>query len=393
MFVLYGVPFGVGSGKDEQEASSAKETSVPQKKRKKRKIRESPHADSGTTDGNSEEGIAETSGSVILNPGKMPDNKKMKKKKKLLVNETNEIRNAVSDTGDKHSVSAQSSQTDTEQSKKIQSEKMNPKVQNVLGKLECQNGPANAKKAEDVNTSLTPLIPKVGKKKQKAGSALVNGENFSQQTDLKCNKEGTLSRDVDSESEPSRKVKLKKKTKLVALEGIEVSNQKAATLKKKRKVKEVLNSVEANGILETACKKSKKEVCKSLCFFSPLPFALFTNFQAIFYIWPAVTKRTSFPKILSPQLHSYTFSHYNIRACASNPCERIHVTETCLVRVWSSLCCWLELFVSFLISPLSSLLICTGSLNKHVCNLGISWQKDGNAKMEHYSSSNTVSLD
>lgn len=248
-----------GSGKDEQEASSAKETSVPQKKRKKRKIRESPHADSGTTDGNSEEGIAETSGSVILNPGKMPDNKKMKKKKKLLLNETNEIRNAVSDTGDKHSVSAQSSQTDTEQSKKIQSEKMNPKVQNVLGKLECQNGPANAKKAEDVNTSLTPLIPKVGKKKQKAGSALVNGENFSQQTDLKCNKEGPLSRDVDSESEPSRKVKLKKKTKLVALEGIEVSNQKAATLKKKRKVKEVLNSVEANGILETACKKSKKE--------------------------------------------------------------------------------------------------------------------------------------
>nr|CAH65053.1 hypothetical protein RCJMB04_2g2 [Gallus gallus] len=248
-----------GSGKDEQEASSAKETSVSQKKRKKRKIRESPHADSGTTDGNSEEGIAETSGSVILNPGKMPDNKKMKKKKKLLVNETNEIRNAVSDTGDKHSVSAQSSQTDTEQSKKIQSEKMNPKVQNVLGKLECQNGPANAKKAEDVNTSLTPLIPKVGKKKQKAGSALVNGENFSQQTDLKCNKEGPLSRDVDSESEPSRKVKLKKKTKLVALEGIEVSNQKAATLKKKRKVKEVLNSVEANGILETACKKSKKE--------------------------------------------------------------------------------------------------------------------------------------
>lgn len=248
-----------GSGKDEQEASSAKETSVPQKKRKKRKIRESPHADSGTTDGNSEEGIAETSGSVILNPGKMPDNKKMKKKKKLLVNETNEIRNAVSDTGDKHSVSAQSSQADTEQSKKIQSEKMNPKVQNVLGKLECQNGPANAKKAEDVNTSLTPLIPKVGKKKQKAGSALVNGENFSQQTDLKCNKEGPLSRDVDSESEPSRKVKLKKKTKLVALEGIEVSNQKAATLKKKRKVKEVLNSVEANGILETACKKSKKE--------------------------------------------------------------------------------------------------------------------------------------
>ncbi|XP_031450495.1 ribosomal RNA processing protein 1 homolog B [Phasianus colchicus] len=248
-----------GSGKDEQEASSAKETSVPQKRRKKRKIRESPHADSGTIDGNSEEGVAETSGCVILNPGKMPENNKMKKKKKLLVNETNEIRNAVSDTRDKHSVSAQNSQTDTEQSKKIQSEKMNPKVQNVLGKLECQNGPAKANKAEDVSPSVTPLILKAGKKKQKAESALVNGENFLQQTDLKSKKEGPLSGDVDSESEPSGKVKLKKKTKLVALEGIKASNQKAATLKKKRKVKEVLNSVEGNGILETACKKSRKE--------------------------------------------------------------------------------------------------------------------------------------
>ncbi|POI35085.1 hypothetical protein CIB84_001165 [Bambusicola thoracicus] len=173
-----------GSGKDEQETSSAKETSVPQKRRKKRKMRKSPHADSGTTDGNSEEGIAETSGSVLLNPGKMPENSKMKKKKKLLVNETNDIRNAVSDTRDKHSVSAQSSQTDTEQSKKIQSEKMNPKVQNVLGKLECQNGPANANKAEDVNTSVTPLIPKesstavslLKKKKAKQGSDFVKFE-------------------------------------------------------------------------------------------------------------------------------------------------------------------------------------------------------------------------
>ncbi|XP_072199169.1 ribosomal RNA processing protein 1 homolog B [Excalfactoria chinensis] len=247
-----------GSEKDEQETSSAKETSVPQKRRKKRKIRKSPHVDSGTTDGNSEEGIAGTSGSVTFNTGKMPENNKIKKKKKLLLSETNEIRNAVSDSREKHSVSAQSGQSDTEQSKKIQSEKMNPKVQNALGKLECQNGPANAKKAEDVNPSVAPLISKAGKKKQKAGSALVNGENFLQQTDLKSNKESPLPRAVDSESEPSRKVKLKK-TKLVALEGIKVSNQKAATLKKKRKVKEVLNSVEANGILETACKKSRKE--------------------------------------------------------------------------------------------------------------------------------------
>ncbi|XP_052530197.1 ribosomal RNA processing protein 1 homolog B [Tympanuchus pallidicinctus] len=247
-----------GSGKDEQETSSAKEASVPQKRRKKRKIRERPHADSGTIDGNSEEGVAETSGSVKFNPGKMPENNKLKKKK-LLVNETNEIRNAVSETRDKHSITAQSSQTDTEQSKKIQSEKTNPKVQNVLGKLECQNGAANANKAEHVNPSVTPLIPKAGKKKQKAEFALVNGENFLQQAELKSNKKDPPSRDVDSESEPARKVKLKKKTKLVALEGMKVSNQKTATLKKKRKVIEVINSVEGNGILETACKKSRKE--------------------------------------------------------------------------------------------------------------------------------------
>ncbi|XP_065597708.1 ribosomal RNA processing protein 1 homolog B [Cyrtonyx montezumae] len=245
-----------GSGKDEQETSSSKETSVPQKRRKKRKIRDSPNGDAGTADENSEEGVAETSRSIIFNQGKVPENNKMKKK--LLVNETNETRNVVSETRDKHSISAHSSQTDTEQSKKIQSKKMNPEVQNVLVKLECQNGPANASKAEEVYPSVTPLIPKAGKKKQKAGSALFNGETILQQTDLKSSKEGSLSRHVDSEAEPFRKVKLKKKTKPVALEEMEVSNQKA-TLKKKRKVKEVLNSVEANGIVETACKKSRKE--------------------------------------------------------------------------------------------------------------------------------------
>ncbi|NXC38784.1 RRP1B protein, partial [Penelope pileata] len=250
------------SGKDEQETSSVKEASIPQKRRKKRKMRDNPDADSGTADGVSEERIAETSESVVFNQGKVPENKKEKKKKKLLVNKTNETRNAVTDTSDKSSISAQNSQADTEQSKKSQLKKMNPKVQNVVVKPACQNGPANASGTEDVSSPVTPLVPKVVKKKQKAGSVLVNGGSFLQQTDMKSSKEGllgTLSGDVDSESAPSREVKLKKKTKLVALEGIKVSNQKVATLKNKRKVKEVLNSVEANGTLETACKKSRKE--------------------------------------------------------------------------------------------------------------------------------------
>ncbi|NXL02977.1 RRP1B protein, partial [Mesembrinibis cayennensis] len=244
---------------DEQEMSSAKEASVPQKKRKKRKKRDSPSADSGTADGNSEEGIAETSGSNVFSQGKVPDNNKERKKKKLLVNEANETTNVATDTRENHNISAQNSLTDAEQSKKSQLKKMNPKVQNVPVKPACQNGPANASEAEDVSPSVPPLTPKVVKKKQKAGAVLVNGDTLLQQTGMKSNKEGllgTLSGDADSESTPSRKVKLK--TKLVGLEGMKVSSQKAATLKKKRKVKEVLNSVEANGVLETACKKSRK---------------------------------------------------------------------------------------------------------------------------------------
>uniref|UniRef100_U3I9D2 Ribosomal RNA processing 1B n=1 Tax=Anas platyrhynchos platyrhynchos TaxID=8840 RepID=U3I9D2_ANAPP len=250
------------SGKDEKEASNAQETSVHQKRRKKRKKRDSPSADSGKADGSCEEGTAETSGSIVFNQGDVSENNKERKKKKLLVNEVNETKNVVTDTRDRHSTSVQSSQTDTEQSKKTQSKKTNPKVQNVPAKPACQNGPANANGAEDVSPSVTPLISKVVKKKQKAESFLVNGDAFLQQTGLKSNKEslpGMPSRDADSESVLSKKVKLKKKAKLVSLEGMKVSSQKAATLKKKRKVKEVLNSVEANGVMETACKKSRQE--------------------------------------------------------------------------------------------------------------------------------------
>ncbi|XP_065716915.1 ribosomal RNA processing protein 1 homolog B [Patagioenas fasciata] len=241
---------------DEQEMSSAKEAPVPQKKRKKRKKRDSLSADSGTADGNSEEGVAETSGSNVFSQGKVPENNKERKKKKLLLNQANETTNSATDTKENHSISAQNSLRDTEQSKKSQLKKIIPKVQNVPVKPACQNGSANASEGEGVSPSVTPLTPKAMRKQQKAGAVLMNGDTLLQQTDLKSNKEGllgTLSGDADS-----RKVKLKTKTKLVGLEGMKVSSQKATILKKKRKVKEVLNSVEANGVLETACKKSRK---------------------------------------------------------------------------------------------------------------------------------------
>ncbi|NXB14693.1 RRP1B protein, partial [Rhagologus leucostigma] len=247
---------------DKEELSSVKVSSVSQRKRKKRKKRDSPSADSGTADGNCEEGKAETSGSNVSSQEKVPENNKERKKKKLVVNEASETTsNVITDTRENHSISVQNSLTDAEQSKKSQLKNMNPKVQNVPAKPACQNGPATASAAEDVSPSVTPLLPKAVKKKQKAGAVLVNGDPPVQQTDLKPNKEGvlgTLPREAGAESVPSGKVTVKTKTKLVGLEGMKVSSQNAATLKKKRKVKEVLNSVEANGVLETACKKSRK---------------------------------------------------------------------------------------------------------------------------------------
>ncbi|XP_057261019.1 ribosomal RNA processing protein 1 homolog B [Pezoporus wallicus] len=246
---------------DEQEISSLKEAPLPQKKRKKRKKKDSLSADSVTADANYEEGTAETSGTNVCSQGRVPENNKERKKKKLLVNEANETTNVATDTRENHNISVQNSLTDSEQSKKSQLKKMNPKVQNVPVKPACQDGPANASEAEDVSPSVTLLIPKIAKKKQKGEAVLVNRDTLLQQNNMKSNKEGLLGTptgDADSEFVLARKVKLKTKTKVVGLEGMKVSSQKAATLKKKRRVKEVLNSVEANGVLETACKKSRQ---------------------------------------------------------------------------------------------------------------------------------------
>ncbi|NXA76631.1 RRP1B protein, partial [Thryothorus ludovicianus] len=244
---------------DKEELSSEKVPSVSQRKRKKRKKRQSPSAGSGTADENCEEGKAETSGSNASSQEKVQENNKERKRKKLLVKKASETTNVANDTRENHSICVQNSLTDTEQSKKSQLKKMNPKVQNVPAEPACQNGPASA--AEDVSPSVTLLPPMAVKKKQKAEAVLVNGDPPVQQTDLKPSKEGflgSLPRKAGAESAPSRKVTLKTKTKLNGLEGMKVSSQNAATLKKKRKVKEVLNSVEASGVLETVCKKSRK---------------------------------------------------------------------------------------------------------------------------------------
>lgn len=305
---------------DKEELSSVKVPSVPKRKRKKRKKRDSPSADSGTADGNCEEGKAETSGSNASSQEKVPENNKERKRKKLLVNEASETTNVATDTRENHSICVQNSLTDAEQSKKSQLKKMNPKVQNVPAKPACQNGPATASAAEDVSPSVTLLPPKAVKKKQKAGAVLVNGDPSVQQTDLKPSKEGllgTLPIKAGAESAPSRKVTLKTKTKLVGLEGMKVSSQNTATLKKKRKAKEVLISVEPNGVLETVCKKSRKVVCTShsfLCLLQELPGS-FSNLALAFRAWGCmgcllmssyiVTKK----ELDSPEIHTLPQCH------------------------------------------------------------------------------------
>uniref|UniRef100_A0A8C6ZAS4 Ribosomal RNA processing 1B n=1 Tax=Nothoprocta perdicaria TaxID=30464 RepID=A0A8C6ZAS4_NOTPE len=247
--------------KDEQETSSEKEASVRQKKRKKRKRRDGPSADFSTADGHCEVGITETSGSNVSNQGRMPENNKKRKKKKPLVNEANETRNTVTESRGDHSISVRHGPTDPEQGKKVQLKKMSAKAQNVAAEPEPQHRTGSASEAKGVSPSFTPLAPEVVKKKQKPGTVLTNGDVPLQRSDPTPGKErllGTLPGEANSEAAASRKIKLKKKLRLGGLEGNKVSSHKATTLKKKRKVKEVLSSVEANGNLEIACKKSKK---------------------------------------------------------------------------------------------------------------------------------------
>ncbi|NWU96667.1 RRP1B protein, partial [Upupa epops] len=242
---------------DEQEVSTVEKRSAFQKKRKRKK-RNSPSADSRTADGNREVGVAETSGSNAFSQEKVPETNREGKKKKLLVNEANETTNTATDTSKNHSISAESSLPDAEERKESQLKKMNPKMHKIPVKLVCQNGPANPSEAKDSSPSVTPT-PEVTRKKEKAGAVLVNGDTLSQQTDKKATKEGlpaTQSGGADTESVSFGKVKLQ--TNVVGLEGMKLSSQKAAALKK-RKVKDMLNSAEANGVLDTAFKRSRKE--------------------------------------------------------------------------------------------------------------------------------------
>ncbi|XP_053861196.1 ribosomal RNA processing protein 1 homolog B isoform X2 [Malaclemys terrapin pileata] len=247
--------------KDGKEASSTEEDDASglQKKRKRRKKRDCQIADSSTADGRSEEGVPDAVGPKEPNQGRAPETSKRKRKNKSLDKEATETGIGVTGSEGDGDSCAQDARTDVMQTKRRQLKKKNTKLQKVHVKPVSQNGPANANALWDGSDCATVTTTKMVKKKQKMRTVLLNG--LSEQAALQSEQESlqnSLTGDGDSESTLPPKVKLKKKPKLGSLDGLRVSNQKPPSLKKKRKIKEVINSVEVKGILEAACKKSKK---------------------------------------------------------------------------------------------------------------------------------------
>ncbi|XP_067401276.1 ribosomal RNA processing protein 1 homolog B isoform X2 [Emydura macquarii macquarii] len=249
--------------KDEKEASSAEEDDVSglQKKRKRWKKRACQIADSSTTDGKNKERVPDAAVPKEPSKGRASENSKRKRKKKSLDKEATETGIGATNSGGDGDNCAQDALTDVMQNKRGQLKKKNTKLQKFHVKPISQNGPANANALWDGSDCVTVTTTKMVKKKQKMGTVLLNGNGLSQQAAVQSERESlqnNLSGEGDSESTLPQKVKLKKKQKLGSLEGIKVSNQKPPSLKKKRKIKEVINSVEVKGVLEAACKKSKK---------------------------------------------------------------------------------------------------------------------------------------
>ncbi|XP_030432591.1 ribosomal RNA processing protein 1 homolog B [Gopherus evgoodei] len=247
--------------KDRIEASSTEEDDASglQKKRKRWKKRDCQITGSSTADGRSEEGEPDAVGPKEPNKGRAPETSKRKRKNKSLDKEATETGIGVTGSGGDGDNCAQGARTDVMQTDRRQLKKKNTKLQKVHVKPVSQNGPANANALWYDNDCATVTTTKMVKKKQKMRTVLLNG--LSEQALLQSEQESlqnNLTGEGDSESTLPQKVKLKKKPKLDSLDGLRVSNQKPPSLKKKRKIKEVINSVEVKEVLEAACKKSKK---------------------------------------------------------------------------------------------------------------------------------------
>ncbi|XP_036601069.1 ribosomal RNA processing protein 1 homolog B [Trichosurus vulpecula] len=122
-----------------------------------------------------------------------------------------------------------------------------------------QNGPSSTAAQEPVTSSPPAGGVKIVKKKRKLGALTVSSNGLSPLVAIRSEKESLLESPAGEGDCPSlltQSVRLKKKKgKLDNLEPVGLPNQKVAFLKKRKKIKEVLNLVETNGALEAELKK------------------------------------------------------------------------------------------------------------------------------------------
>ncbi|XP_072470933.1 ribosomal RNA processing protein 1 homolog B isoform X4 [Notamacropus eugenii] len=122
-----------------------------------------------------------------------------------------------------------------------------------------QNGPSSTAAQESVISSPPAGGVKIMKKKRKLGALTVSSNGLSPLVAVRSERESLLESPAGEGDCPSlltQSVRLKKKKgKLDNLEPVGLPNQKVAFLKKRKKIKEVLNLVETNGALEAELKK------------------------------------------------------------------------------------------------------------------------------------------
>ncbi|XP_072850288.2 ribosomal RNA processing protein 1 homolog B isoform X1 [Pogona vitticeps] len=214
----------------------------PQKKRKRRKRKASQIADTCAVATSTE------NGAVSLNEFKEPvqDHEapsSKKRGKKSLILEASQVPTTTGGL------------TDTSTPKGVvmkQPKKENGSPENVCIETVHQNGQANINTEDNPGDCDTVFCDsKVIKKKRKLEARVITGNVFSEEEVKKPKKD----RFAESKSIVYQRVKLKKK-KLGTLMKIRCTKQKLISLKKKRKIKEVLNSTLGNE-LKVENKESK----------------------------------------------------------------------------------------------------------------------------------------
>ncbi|XP_007493268.2 ribosomal RNA processing protein 1 homolog B isoform X1 [Monodelphis domestica] len=186
--------------------------------------------------------------------------RKKDSKKYALENETNTSFAGAEESGMEHPP------TTNTQNKRKRPRKKSSRVLEELAEIgmppvetAIQNGPGCITAQEPALSSPPAGGVKVVKKKRKLGAIAVGSNGLTPLVAIRSEREGLLENPAGEGDCPAflaQGIRLKKKKgKLDSLEPVSLPNQKVAFLKKRKKVKEVLNLVETNGALEAELKK------------------------------------------------------------------------------------------------------------------------------------------